>query len=298
MKSKNLRGLLQAFAAFMLWSFCDALAKGATDYNVAPYQMMLIASLASFFGLTAVSATQNRLKKFKPQAAGLVWARAVFYAIIVIFDNLAFARLSLASFYVVAFSCPMLVAVGGRVFLKEKVSMKKALIIVLGFLGVVVAVDPRAIVQGDIDGWGVLFCLSGAVCFASSQLLLRHLSGKEPIESLMATSFVSQIIAGLVALLFHCEAVPLPAVLCLVASGLLSVPANFMMVKAMQKITAASAGALQYTQLIPGATLGYLIWGHVPSLNLILGAAIIVVSGIAMAQYEKTRSKKAELLAH
>lgn len=289
----TLQAMCLAFLTYMLWSCCDALSKGATAFHIPPYEMTMISGAVSSLLLFVTTLYRKRISFIKPQKKGLVFIRALVVVSISVLNYLAFARLPLANFYIVAFSAPLLVSVGAWLFLKEKLSKKKGFILLLGFLGVVVAVDPSAVFRGDIDGWGYLFCFSGAVAFAAAQLLLRKMSAKESPETLLLSCTLGQaVFGGLLTLLFY-HPIDYRAALFLCASACLSLPANFIMIIAMKKASAATVSSLHYTQLIPGALFGYFIWGNTVSFNLIAGAAIIVVSGLAMAQYENAKRKRA-----
>ena len=63
------------------------------------------------------------------------------------------------------------------------------------------------------------------------------------------------------------------------------------MAEAYQRAKATIIVPYNYSQIVSSAGVGYLIWGDVPSAHLLVGALLIVVSGIYIAMHARDREQ-------
>ena len=76
----------------------------------------------------------------------------------------------------------------------------------------------------------------------------------------------------------------LDGLLFLLAMGVIATAANWIGVKALRLGEASVVGSIEYTQLVYAAILGFLLFGEVPDIYTLVGAAIIVASAIYIFQ--------------
>jgi drug/metabolite transporter (DMT)-like permease len=77
------------------------------------------------------------------------------------------------------------------------------------------------------------------------------------------------------------------SILCGILGGLGLVLTN----ASLRVAPVAVVSPYHYTQIIGGAVAGYIIWHNVPALSVLIGAIMIVVSGLYILQAEKAKSK-------
>ena len=73
----------------------------------------------------------------------------------------------------------------------------------------------------------------------------------------------------------------------LLINGILNGGAHFLIIEALRLGEASVVAPYKYTALIWGALLGIVIWGDLPDLWMISGAALIVVSGLYLLSQER-----------
>jgi len=189
---------------------------------------------------------------------------------------LAFRYLPLADTHAVGATSPLLVIALGVLFLSERSSVARWLAVAAGFVGVMLIVRPgfRTI------EWPLLIPLAGALLWASYQLLTR-------LSARFDTPDTSLVWAALVGFIATCFVGPLewtwptPAAWALmVVISLIGAAAHYALIKALDYAEAGAVQPYSYTLLVWATLLGWLVFGDVPDHWTILGAAIVVLSGL------------------
>ncbi|MDD3287822.1 MAG: DMT family transporter [Alphaproteobacteria bacterium] len=271
---------LLALASFTLWNFSDAGFKLAGESHLPINQIVGITGLFAVLIMFCVSAARGELIKFKPKNKRLVTIRAIIGMGILICNIIAFSHLPLANFYMIAFTTPFVIAIMAMIFLHERLSLANVLVIIVGFIGIVVAVNPADLLAGGGDFIGYLSAFVGVLFFATSQIMLRPMSQTETPECII---FIGRLVLGAVgcsSFVFSFEPVSFYMLLVLFGTALIGVSGDIIMVVAMKKGQASVVAPCQYWQIIPGALIGYFVFSDVPSWSLVCGAAIIIAAGL------------------
>jgi S-adenosylmethionine uptake transporter len=285
--SKEQLALLLAASSYAFWTFGDVTSKVALQLGVPIFQAVALYSFIVMVISASVAAKAGHLRELWPQNPKPVLGRAILGTITNLCNFMAFPLLPMAGFYVVVFSAPLLISVFGAIFLHEKLSREKLMIILLGFAGVLWAIDPLALWAQGGSAVGYLLAFLGSCAFAFGQVVLRHLSDKEKPATFLFTTAAMQCFFGVAMGFSSFVGLSAAAWVIMVLVGLFSALGSFAMVFAMKKATAATVSSLHYTQLIWGAALGFLIWGDRPGLHLWMGAAVIMASGFWIAKKAK-----------
>jgi S-adenosylmethionine uptake transporter len=72
--------------------------------------------------------------------------------------------------------------------------------------------------------------------------------------------------------------------------GIVSCAAHLMITRSLKLAPASTLAPLQYTMLIWGALLGYLIFGDVPGSRIWIGSAIVVLAGLFIFHRQKVKA--------
>lgn len=271
-----------ALSGFTLWVLADTTIKIVGQSRLPAYEIIaflgvfMCASLAAY---TAARGEIGRLLPTRPQ-------RQLVRSTLDLANNLcvvvALRHVPLTLFYILIFLAPMMITVLAAVFLDERLSAKKALAVLVGFSGVVVAVNPfSANRQGDWIGFAA--CMVCVSCFSGNMVWSRVLTRTESPESLAFFSGVIMAAAGLGAMLLHAE--PLTGrMLCgLCAMGAFCAAGAICFFVAVKHTSASNVSQYHYTQLVTGALVSYLVWREVPTVWMVVGAVLIVGSGLYIA---------------
>uniref|UniRef100_UPI0035659988 EamA family transporter n=1 Tax=Sneathiella sp. TaxID=1964365 RepID=UPI0035659988 len=123
--------------------------------------------------------------------------------------------------------------------------------------------------------------------YALYQISTRFLSG---VDSSVTTLFYSVLVGTVVmsaAVPFVWIMPDLEGWLLLALIGLLGGVSHFIVIRAFDYTAASTVAPFNYTQLIWTVVLGYFAFGHFPDGLTILGAAIIVLSGLYVIHRER-----------
>jgi drug/metabolite transporter (DMT)-like permease len=164
----------------------------------------------------------------------------------------------------------------GVLFLGERAGLARWLAVAAGFVGVMLIVRPGF---RTID-WPLLIPLAGALLWATYQLLTR-LSARfdTPDTSLLWSALVAFVATTFVGPLDWTW--PTPAAWALMAViSLIGAVAHYALIKALDYAEAGAVQPYAYTLLVWATLLGWLVFGDIPDGWTILGAAIVVASGL------------------
>jgi drug/metabolite transporter (DMT)-like permease len=297
MSDKNhLRAIGIAITGYTLWVLSDTGIKLAGEAALPPYE--IIGMFGFFGGLVMLLKVWPRhgikggIKTLWPKQPRPQFVRAILALTTILLNVVALKHLPLTLFYVTVFAAPMMIAVAASVLLREKLGLPKILAILAGFVGVVIAIDPlRDFAKGDIIGYAAAF--AGTVCFAASSVWLRRMTQSETVDSVSFITVLVEMVAGFSLMLWHAEPLTARLIVILLIAGVISTIGNIAVYTALKHAPAATVSQFHYTQIIAGAILGYAIWSDVPGIYTIVGAAIIIASGLYIA----ARARKAENLA-
>jgi len=289
MKSvSHLRAIFYAASGFTVWVLCDTGAKLGADMGVSTFLMLASYGFVGMAVLALYAAPRGEIRKLWPRAPRRQLGRAIIATGSTLVNIVAVKYMPLTMFYIVVFTAPMAVALMASLFLRERLTPIKVLMIVAGFVGVVIAINPAGPLQGQWIGYAAVGC--GVVLYASNAVWLRRLTQNESMQSIAFLGALIMAIAGTVACcLAPPGMLPLKAVPLLLGMGVCCIFGNVLNFLALKYTTAATVSQFHYTQIITGSIMGYLLWHEVPTWHFLTGAVIIVASGCFIAaQARKT----------
>ena len=277
-----MRAIGLALAGFTLWVLSDASMKLASETVLPPYE---IVAFLGFFGagfMLLKAARNGQVRALWPQNPTRQTGRACLALAVNICNVVALKHIPLTIFYVTVFTAPIVISLLASFVLKEHLGRLRLITILTGFAGVVIAVNPFGQnAQGDWIGYAA--ALSGVVFFAASTLWLRVMTKSESADSLVFFTAFIEMIAGFALMLWHAEPLTLQLFFILMMMGVFCSAGNLCNFTALRYTTAATVSQFHYTQIGAGALIGYIIWHEIPTVNLIVGTIIIIVSGLAIA---------------
>jgi drug/metabolite transporter (DMT)-like permease len=289
--SRHQQGLLLALTCYVLWCAGDAAVKAVAMDGFGPFETIAILNWMSVFMLIGFAASRGNLASLKPVDMRMTFIRGGIYAVTMIGLVVAFSHLSLALFYTLVFLSPFLIALGARIFLRETLSWGVGGAILAGFAGVVIAVNPVYVFSGKGELIGILAALGCALGLSVVQVMLRRMSHTETSESLAFSPMVIGAIVTSIPALAMGSSISWKVIAILALAAGLATTANYLMTFAMRFTAAANVASLHYSQIIPGAIFGYILWNDIPTWNVWVGSAVIIAAGLAMAHLSRRLSE-------
>ncbi len=200
----------------------------------------------------------------------------------------AFQLIPLADGQAIAMSVPIFATMLAIPLLGEKVGWHRWLAILVGFVGVLIAMNPSGTV-----GAGTLFALAGTLCWAFTIIFVRMLSTTEKPYTIV---FYYMVTGSVVATLFMpwVWVTPTPQVLLLyLGAGLVGGFAQIAMTLALKLAPASVVSPFEYTSIAWAVLFDLAIWGAAPAWTTLAGAAVVVATGLYIFRRE-SRAREQE----
>ena len=261
--------------AMLCFAGMDAISKWlVADYSVA--QMMWIRYILLCLFAWFVVRRQGLRATFRTTRPVLQIVRSLIAVVEGAMFVLAFRYLPLADTHAVAATSPLIVIALGVLFLGERAGLARWLAVAAGFVGVLLIVRPgfRSL------EWPLLLPLVGAIMWAGYQILTRLASlSDSPGTSLLWSAVIALIATSFVGPVYWQWPSTLAWTLMIVIS-LMGAIAHYALIKALDYAEAGAVQPFAYTLLVWVTILGFVLFGDVPDVWTILGAAIVVLSGL------------------
>ncbi|WP_297322385.1 DMT family transporter [uncultured Bartonella sp.] len=201
---------------------------------------------------------------------------------------LAFRVMGLAEATSIFQSYPLFGTVIAVFLLKEKVGWRRVLALVVGFFGILIMLRPGS----GVLSVGAVWALIAAIFFALYMALTRLVGGIDKPQ----TSFFYVGLVGLVVMNigqpFFWVRMESHYVWILVALCITSVVGHFLMIKALSIAPLTVVQPFNYLQLVWSVIIGYIVFGDMPDGLTLVGAALVVGSGLFVFFREQVKVAK------
>jgi len=196
------------------------------------------------------------------------------------------ARQGLTDAYAVFMSAPLLVAILSRLVLGERVPARRLIAIVVGRVGVLIALKPRG--GGFVSVAGLAAAVS-ALCYAANVMSIRLLGRADSNHALVFWNLVGMAI--LAALLASRDWAPVAIHdLWLVAViGVTGAIAQHLLTTAFRLASPSTVAPFEYTALVWGMLIDYLAFARAPLPRVVLGALVVAAGGLYLIWDEHRR---------
>jgi drug/metabolite transporter (DMT)-like permease len=209
--SQKVKGTIFALICVALWALIPVVAKfGQTELD--NHQFLFWSSLVSFLVLLGTAALSGKLGEVRYYSMG-DWLRIVVLGLLgtyiyYLFLYLGYARASGMEVLVMQYTWPALIVFFSLLILKEKITARKVIALVLGFLGVLMVLTRGDFSQVQVSNPGVIAMVGlGAACFALFSVLSKGVK-KDPLV-VVTLYFLAACVASFVSMLGFSEfAVP------------------------------------------------------------------------------------------
>jgi drug/metabolite transporter (DMT)-like permease len=272
-RSARLAGIGLMLLGVSLFSFGDALGKVLVARYPVSELLLLRAAVPLAILLTMIWRQRASLPRL--ERPGLQLLRMVLSTTEVAAFFVAVVYLPLADVITYYLACPIFVTALSAIVLREKVGWRRWSAVVVGFCGVLIALQPSA----QTVTWPAMIALGGSLSFAVLMIVTRSLRAT-PDVVLAATQFAGTFTVGAVMAPFAWRTPGLPDLGLFVLAGCISIVALLCINRALKLAPASVVVPYQYSMIVWAVMFGYAVFGDVPSLATIAGAAIIICAGL------------------
>lgn len=201
---------------------------------------------------------------------------------------LAFQRLPVADVTVISQAVPIFSCILAIIFLGETIGWRRWTAITIGFLGVIIAINPSVNIAV-----ASLYALGGTLMWSITIIFLRLLGSTEhPVKTVFYFMLVSVIVTSIFQPFLWKEP-SFEIILLFIGIGIAAFLTQLLMTYALQKAPASIVSPFNYTGIVWAIIFDYIIWNAHPMFATIFGGIIITISGIYIFKREaKIKSTK------
>jgi drug/metabolite transporter (DMT)-like permease len=219
---------------------------------------------------------QTGLAVFRTRRLGHHLMRSVSQGFSQTFLLIAFSLMPLAGAVAINFSAPLFAALVSIVWLREPAGYVRGAALVIGFLGVLIVTNPGT----NSLTLGALFALTNAVMYGTVTVAVRGMTRTESANTLVLWQLAVLAFFHSFLLLFGWRWPTVTDTAMLFGSGFINAIGQWFWTKALQLAPAPAVTPFYYLMLVWALMFGFFIWGDVPSASLLVGSAIVVMTGL------------------
>ena len=197
-------------------------------------------------------------------------------------------KFDLVDIYVVFFSAPLIVSILTALFLKDILSSKGIILMLLSFGCIIYSMSPSMKVL-SLD---LIFPLVPPVCWALYQFFTKFISGNnDPLVALFYAAVVGAIVFSIYVMLDWTPIENKKLWIWLVFLGVLGFTSHLLIIFAIQLSNLSFVTNFQYSQLIWSTLINFYIFGVPFDFNKTFGVIGIIVFGVLFVQAESRKRK-------
>jgi drug/metabolite transporter (DMT)-like permease len=279
-------GIALMLMGMLMFSLNDTMGKMlVATYSIG--QVLLIRSLAALFILAPFLWCQglpSLVRIDRPWLQALRVALSTFEVFCFYYAVIYYPLADVMTWWL---ACPIYIAALSPFLLGEKVGWRRWTAIAIGFAGVVIALQPAT---RTID-IAMLVSIIGPLAFAIFIIAGRSLRATPDI-TLVFWQIIGAGIAGIAIAPFDWTPLTAKDTMLLGLLGIVAMLAHVLVNRALKLADAATTAPLQYTLLFWAIVFGWVFFGDIPNGPMILGASLIVASGIFIVWREQALKRQ------
>lgn len=292
--SDNLRGALYMNLSMFAFTVNDTFVKAVTQ-TLPLYQTIALRGLFAVLALLLVAKATGALTFSLPRpATRLIGLRTLAELAATILFLTALMHMPLANLSAVMQAAPLAVTLGAAIWFKDKIGWRRMTAIVIGFVGVMIIIRPGT---DGFDVWSVLG-LASVAAVVVRDLSVRGLPRDVPSIMVALAAGVAVMLMGLVGILFQgWQPVSLLSLAQVAGAGGMLTIGYICAVTAMRVGDVGFVALFRYTSLMWAILLGWIAFGSLPDVWAVVGALIVVATGIYTLLRERKRRQEAATTA-
>lgn len=205
----------------------------------------------------------------------------------------AYRYLPLGTATAIGLAGPLFISLMAVLFLHEKLTIKKILCIISGYIGVLIIVKPGSVHLSSDLTLALLAAVAGNLLIAGHVILLKVVSKTDSTFTILFYNTLVPLLCwgGYIltdtTLYQCCYAIPLQDLQFLIGIGLAGLSLQFCYTKAITFEDASFVSPLEYIRIVMAIPLGILIFNESVNVYVVIGAAIIIASTYTLLKIEQ-----------
>ncbi len=274
---ERLRGITSMLGAVLVFSVMDAsLKRLSTDYGMFQVSCLRCVSSLLFFLISVL--WKGNWAELRMRSPALHVFRAVLGIGLLVSFIYAVRRLSLGETYAVCLCAPLLMTALSVPVFGERVPLRRWIAIVTGLAGVLLILRPSGSGVASLAALGAAGAC--AVCYATGALTVRVLGRSNSSASMVFWWLLLVGIASAALSLGDWRPIPAGDWGWLALVGVTGALGQFWLTDAFRRAPPSVVGPFEYTSILWAFAIDWIFWSARPTAGLVIGASIIVASGV------------------
>lgn len=279
------KGILLMLLGIATFTAMDALAKGLLQRYPTP-QVVWARFAGQAVLVTLILGPAKFLPTLRTQFPLIHMARSAFQLGATGFFFLSLGYIGLAEATALTDINPVLITLGAALFLGEKLGPRRIAGVIAAMIGALIVIRPGA----GVFSPAALLPLACAVSYAGNALLTRHVGQKEgPATAMLHAALFGAIVTS-VALPFVWVPIPLADLPLFLLLGCLGTGAQLCVIRSFSMAEASAVAPFAYLGIVFATFWGIVLYDEFPDQWTIIGALVIVGSGLYV-WHRETRSR-------
>jgi drug/metabolite transporter (DMT)-like permease len=290
----NMRATALVLLSFLSYNVADAFVKHllsiyyfaeAAFYPTVIYALFVIIFHRKFGGIKSLFTSKKTLYHFM---------RGFFGTGCYVSFVVSIQYITLAQAYTLLLTSPFWIAILSIFFFREHIGIHRWAAIFVGFIGVLVVMRPGLIPLEPAS----FLMIFGALCFSMFIIYTKKIGPDEPLISMVMFPIIAEAIILVPMIIYNGvqnDAFTMPRpdhILFFTLGGLCYLIGTSLSSLGFSSGESSMLAPLHYSQIIWGALIGYFIFAETPESWTMLGAGIIIASGVYLINRERKAHAK------
>ena len=289
---RPLRGITLKVCSVIVFIAMSALIKSTAD-RIPPGEAVFFRSFFAMPVIVAWLALRGELRTGFGTAnpLGHVW-RGVMGTLAMGLGFAGLGYLPLPDVTAIGYAAPLLTVIFAAMFLGEEVRAFRISAVALGMAGVMIVLWPRLSLTGRADlgeaeALGAMLVLGGAVFAALAQVFVRKLVQTERTPAIVFWFSMTATLLSLLTLPYGWALPTASEAALLVLAGLMGGGGQILLTSSYREADASVIAPFDYASMLFALVIGYTVFGEVPTLTMLAGAALVITAGILIIWRER-----------
>ena len=288
--NNHFKGIFFMLLASLFFAVNDALVKYAVKQLGTDNSLFNVVFVRAIFTSILILATIFLFGKFDIKKLFYDKRSYVrgFFEVLAAFSFLtALMLMPMGDVYTLLNTMPLIITAAGAIILKEKVGIRRWSAVFIGFIGVLIVINPIDLQFGFIF---ILPILAAVFLTMRDVVTKGYKNSSNSLEIIFITSFLVTIFFGITSIFFPVN-INFETMIYIIIASIALVLAYLFSVLTIVHAPLSLTSSTRYSVIVFGIILGYLFFNEIPSTHMILGAIIISLSGLFVIRREKELGK-------
>jgi len=281
-QEQTVKGIFALILATLLFASQDAITKHLISTMPVAQLMFVRYFFFALFALVYASRKTRLRHVFHSHWPKLQLLRGLLIASEMALFAYTLKYLGIAEMHTIFACFPLIITVLSVPMLGEQVGWRRWLAVSVGFIGTLIIIQPGSGVFSPF----AMTALACALMFAIYNIITRKVSRQDSLETSLLYFGVVGFLVTLLAVPFFWQSMSNTEILWLLMISIISIFSHLLLIKSLELAPAVILQPFNYFILVWAMVIGYSFYGEILDTNTLIGAALVIGSGVYIARRE------------